>query len=331
MNRPQTAHCINLTRCRCYLQYFLARLKGEFRIHLFFFTLLWFDHFLLSLFGSPDMCVLVYVCMCVHSSVWNPTPRLRLLPTQRHLVGGWHGWQAWLQQQGVELAQGKGGWDGVWIFTFCSSCSSGWRSDFPFASAHISRVIAHEYLLLSVVSGLAGCREFGERRNLLFVPFEPSLAAVAPAKPSTHLSEPTQVIRDHAATFMSESTPLLLSWPQPRLSVPPSVLSPRRCHSEVQAEGAKVAGGVVGGDHGGWGDGDEELVAGPQLEQPPLVDGVEGVLGVRGPALCPHPLQELRRRKQSRWEVGDTSCPVGRLWLKPAANTGLKSVYYNHQ
>lgn len=63
--------------------------------------------------------------------------------------------------------------------------------------------------------------------------------------------------------------------------------------SEVQAKGAEVAGGVVGVDHGRRGDGHEELVSGPQLEQPPLVDGMEGVLGVRGPALGPHPLQEL--------------------------------------
>lgn len=68
--------------------------------------------------------------------------------------------------------------------------------------------------------------------------------------------------------------------------------------SEVQAKDAKVAGGVVGIDHGRGRDGDEELVAGPQLEQPPLVDGMEGVLGVRGPALCSHPLQELRTREE---------------------------------
>lgn len=63
--------------------------------------------------------------------------------------------------------------------------------------------------------------------------------------------------------------------------------------SEVQAKGAEVAGGVVGVDHGRGRHGHEELVAGPQLKQASLVDGVEGVLGVRGPALGPHSLQEL--------------------------------------
>lgn len=67
--------------------------------------------------------------------------------------------------------------------------------------------------------------------------------------------------------------------------------------SEVQAEGAEVAGGIVCVDHGRGGDGDEELVAGPQLKQPSLVDGVEGVLGVWSPALCSHPLQELHGRE----------------------------------
>lgn len=65
--------------------------------------------------------------------------------------------------------------------------------------------------------------------------------------------------------------------------------------SEVQAKGPEVARGLVCVDHG-WGrDGDEELVAGPQLKQSSLVDGVESILGVRGPALCSHPLQELHR------------------------------------
>lgn len=63
--------------------------------------------------------------------------------------------------------------------------------------------------------------------------------------------------------------------------------------SEVQAKGTKVAGGVVCVDHVRGRDGDKELVAGPQLEKSSLVDGMEGVLSIWGPALCSHPLQEL--------------------------------------
>lgn len=63
--------------------------------------------------------------------------------------------------------------------------------------------------------------------------------------------------------------------------------------SEVQAEGTKVARGIVRVDHGRGGHGDEELVAGPQLEQSSLVNGVEGIFGVWSPALCSHSLQQL--------------------------------------
>lgn len=76
--------------------------------------------------------------------------------------------------------------------------------------------------------------------------------------------------------------------------------------SEVQAEGAEVAGGIVGVDHVGGGDGDEELVAGPQLKQSSLVDGVQGVLGVRSPALGPNALQQLRSKTQAKTKVRKT-------------------------
>lgn len=83
---------------------------------------------------------------------------------------------------------GEGGGDSV-SGKFCSSCSSGWRCQFPsnplikkekktfnrgIASAHISQVIAHEYRLLSVVCGLAGWTRLG-KRDRLFVPFGATL------------------------------------------------------------------------------------------------------------------------------------------------------------
>lgn len=97
MNRPQTADCINLTCCRRYLQYFLAHLKGEF----LFFTLLWFDHFLLFVFVSPD--TRVCSCVCVHMSTF-----IRLESKSEALIASHSkafGWQAWLEQ-GVELVEG---------------------------------------------------------------------------------------------------------------------------------------------------------------------------------------------------------------------------------
>lgn len=62
---------------------------------------------------------------------------------------------------------------------------------------------------------------------------------------------------------------------------------------EIQTEGAKVTGGVVCVDHRGRRDGDEELVAGSEFEQSSLVNGVQGVFGVRSPALGAHTFQEL--------------------------------------
>lgn len=95
--------------------------------------------------------------------------------------------------------------------------------------------------------------------------------------------------------FFLQSTAIQKSRPHPFIHPLSHLFSSVPFLSEVQAKGAEVARGIVCVDHG-WGrDGDEELVAGPQLKQSSLVDGVEGVLGVWGPALCSHPLQELHR------------------------------------
>lgn len=62
---------------------------------------------------------------------------------------------------------------------------------------------------------------------------------------------------------------------------------------KIQAEGTKVAGGVVRVDHRGGGDRDEQLVSRSQLEQSALIDRVQRVLCVWSPALGPDAFQQL--------------------------------------
>lgn len=88
--------------------------------------------------------------------------------------------------------------------------------------------------------------------------------------------------------------------PHERQPNPPSaswVMQPWRSvsdvSSQVQPESSEVAGGVLGVHHRGGGDGHEDLVAGAQLEQTSLVDGVQGVFSVRSPALGAYTLQQL--------------------------------------
>lgn len=73
--------------------------------------------------------------------------------------------------------------------------------------------------------------------------------------------------------------------------------------SQVQPESPEVAGGVLSMHHGGGGDGHEYLVASAQLEQTSLVDGVQGVFGVRRPALGAYTLQQLNGSQVRRFLV----------------------------
>lgn len=66
----------------------------------------------------------------------------------------------------------------------------------------------------------------------------------------------------------------------------------RRRPSQVEPKGPEVAGGRVVVVDGQGGDGDEELVAGLQLEQPALVESVEAVVCLGRPALGADPLEQ---------------------------------------
>jgi len=62
--------------------------------------------------------------------------------------------------------------------------------------------------------------------------------------------------------------------------------------SQVEPEGPEVAGRCVVVVDGQGGDGDKELIAGLQLEQPPLVESVEAVVRLGRPALGAHPFEQ---------------------------------------
>lgn len=66
----------------------------------------------------------------------------------------------------------------------------------------------------------------------------------------------------------------------------------RRRLSQVQPESPEVAGCCVVVVDGQGGDGDEELIAGLQLKESPLVERVEPVVRLGRPALGAHPLEQ---------------------------------------
>lgn len=69
--------------------------------------------------------------------------------------------------------------------------------------------------------------------------------------------------------------------------------------SQVEPEGPKVAGCCIVGVDGQGGDGDKELITGLELEESPLVERVEPVVGLGCPALGAHALEQ-----QHGWAVG---------------------------
>lgn len=187
-------------------------------------------------------------------------------------------------------------------FFRCLNFWCGWLSTlgFPFPKistgncfAHIySQVIAHDYTytLLSVV--WFHPLESLEERSTPCCPFHHILS-------SRCLSGAFNAFVRHWGSKMQAGLNVWISGDLTVLTPPISLSSsvPSASFlSEVQAESAKVAWRIVRVDHGRGGDGDEELVAGPELKQSSLVDRVEGVLSIWGPALCPHPLQELHRK-----------------------------------
>lgn len=135
--------------------------------------------------------ICVCTCKCVYVYIHPSGIQLRGSDCFPH-KGIWLAWIASVTQQGVELVvgewkRGRGFFQCLFLKKFCSPCSSGWKSNFPspknnqqgLASAHISQVIAHEYLLLSVVLGLAGEKRVW-KRNLL-VPSEQSVTRASDA------------------------------------------------------------------------------------------------------------------------------------------------------
>ena len=70
-------------------------------------------------------------------------------------------------------------------------------------------------------------------------------------------------------------------------------------------------------NHGGGRDRDEELIPGPQLKQPSLVDRVEGVLCLWGPTLSAYALQQLDGPQVGRLLVDTLYQLVTGCWLVP--------------
>lgn len=240
------------------------------------------------------------------------------------------GWQAWLQQ-GVELVEG-GHCLNVDYLTFVHPALQDGEALLPPAlppkkknknnKSTETRFCSHfssDCTWLSVALSALRSRRLARvgKGNLLVVPF------LAPAEPSTHLSEPTQVIRDHASTLMSESTPLLLSWPQP---VRPSVCPPPQ---PLRGPGGRRQSNWRSRRHWPWWARRRRRRARRQLAARTAPPGRQSGGRTRrlGPStLFPPPSGAAEEKTQPRGGVSHTSCTACGLWWKLAANTRLKSV-----
>lgn len=242
----------NLIRTRLYVQCPRGTLKKKSYIpqNFHFGLIVWFA---LLPFHSPSS-----VFLCVHSSVWNPNPRVRLLHTNDVDV------QDTLRsmcQFGMQM-----GWLNFW------GCSH------P-TGTRISVYLAWSLQSLDLPSFKGSFKQTlkiqdpGRHPTLLYKwPFVQSMD-IQKAPDSLSLALP----------FIHPLSQFLKIFSHPFLS-------------KVQTEGAKVARGIIGVNHVWRRNRDEQLVACPQFEQSSLVDGVEGVLGVWSPALGAHPLQELQSK-----------------------------------
>lgn len=99
-----------------------------------------------------------------------------------------------------------------------------------------------------------------------------SFSLSSPDSSSFHLSVGAKLLPKKMTLFSKR--PSMVCFLSGSLFIHRSSIRLFSCVLEVQTEGTKVAGGVVGVHHRRRRDGDEELVAGPQLEKSTLVDGV---------------------------------------------------------